>query len=762
MSGSTDNWLGNSERASGMWCAISVASVALIAIAIATAPSSAEAYVGPGAGIAVATTALALVVSIFAVIVGILLWPLRFLIRQVTRKRPPNKAKIRRAVIVGLDGLDPEIVRTLMKDGQLPNLEKLAKRGTMSDLATTYPAMSPVAWSSFATGVDPGKHGIYDFLTRDRKTYAPDLSSTDIRPPTRHLSLGKFRLPIGKPRLALLRRSKPFWKMLGRYQIPCSILRVPITFPPEKFEGTMLSAMCVPDLQGSQGTFSYFSSDPDDLKAGIGGRFVNVTIEDDKFASALEGPPNPIRSDESVSESPFSVRIDRKKNRAILTAAGKEIVLEVGKYTDWHQVAFKLGLGVKLRGICRFRLLSIEPHLRLYVTPINIDPENPILPISHPRFFSIFLSKLIGRYATLGLAEDTWALNEGVLDEEAFLEQAWANHAEREAMFFEMLKRTPKGLITCVFDGSDRIQHMFMRYYDEGHPALAGVADDEERERYRDVIPATYRRLDTMVGKVLEEVDPSDPENLVAVISDHGFQTFRRGVNLNSWLLREGYLFLKEDFVKEKDGKLESGEWFRGVDWSRTKAFALGLGGIFLNIKGREGQGIIDEDDAHALADEIAGRLNGLIDEGNGDVAIRTVYPAHSLFVGPYREDAPDLVVGYSAGWRASWDGVRGIADETIFDDNTKAWSGDHCIDPELVPGIVVCNQDLATHEKGRQISDLAPTMLELFGIPAPKYMDGQSLVLKDKAGIDPSNDPRNKPGNKPSKKGDKLAEAAA
>ncbi len=710
-----------SDRSSSL---IWVLSLVMLTLGVLTTSTPAQAYVGPGAGIAVATTALALVVSIFAVIIGVLLWPLRFVIRQFTRKRAPHKAMIRRAVIVGLDGLDPQIVRTLMKAGQLPNLEKLANRGTMSDLATTYPAMSPVAWSSFATGVDPGKHGIYDFLTRDRKTYAPDLSSTDIRPPTRHLSFGKFRLPIGKPRLALLRRSKPFWKTLGRYQIPCSILRVPITFPPEKFEGTMLSAMCVPDLQGSQGTFSYYSSDPKDARAGIGGRFVHVTIEDDKFSTALEGPPNPIRSDNAISYSDFSVSIDRKNNWAVLSTKGEQIKLEIGKYTDWHQVTFKLGLGVKLRGICRFRLLAIEPHLRLYVTPINIDPENPILPISHPRFFSIFLSKLIGRYATLGLAEDTWALNEGVLDEEAFLEQAWANHAEREAMFFEMLKRTPKGLITCVFDGSDRIQHMFMRYYDDGHPALEGIAK-EQCERYREVIPETYRRLDTMIGRVMEEVDPSDPNNLVAVISDHGFQTFRRGVNLNSWLLREGYLVLDE-------GRKESGEWFQGVDWTQTRAFALGLGGIFLNIVGRESKGIIDESNANALCDEIAAKLNGLIDEGTQDVSIREVYPAYSLFDGPYREDAPDLVVGYSAGWRASWDGVRGIAHATIFSDNTKAWSGDHCIDPELVPGVVVCNRDLATHEKGRQISDLAPTMLELFGIPAPKYMDGKSLVIRN------------------------------
>jgi predicted AlkP superfamily phosphohydrolase/phosphomutase len=698
--------------------------LAALAAAVAGAivllfPAVAEAYVGPGAGIAIATTALAIVVSAVVIVFGLLLWPVRFLWRLATRRRPPKGSAIRRAVVVGLDGLDPEIVRRLMREGQLPNLERLAGSGTMSNLATTYPAMSPVAWSSFATGVDPGKHGIYDFLTRDPKSYRPHLSSADIRPPDRHLSLGKFRIPIGKPRLALLRRSKPFWKLLSRYRIPCSILRVPITFPPENFEGTMLSAMCVPDLQGSQGTFSLFSSDPADVRAGIGGRFTSVEIEGDRFAAALEGPPNPIRSDGTPATCPFTVTLDREGNRATLELGKERIPLACGEYTDWLPVTFRLGLGVKLRGICRFRLLATEPHVRLYVTPINIDPENPILPISHPRFFSIFLSKLIGRYATLGLAEDTWALNEGVLDEDAFLEQAWANHAEREAMFFEMLKRTPTGLITCVFDGSDRIQHMFMRYFDEGHPALEGSPDVE---RYRDVIPETYRRLDTMIGKVMEQVDPDDPSNLVAVISDHGFQTFRRGVNLNSWLLENGYLVLEE-------GRTTSGDWFEGIDWEKSRAFALGLGGIFLNVAGREGRGIVDPADVHALADEIAAKLTGLRDPGADAVAIREAYPAHSLFSGPYTEDAPDLVVGYAAGWRASWDGVRGIADATVFSDNTKAWSGDHCIDPELVPGIVVCNRELDGGKNGAAIADMAPTILDLFGVPAPGYMDGRSLV---------------------------------
>lgn len=685
------------------------------AIAVLTVPAVAHAYVGPGAGIAIATTALALVVSVIVAIVGLLFWPVRFAVREITRKRPPNPAKARRVVIIGLDGLDPGLTRRFMDEGKLPNMQRIAEAGTFRDLGTTFPAMSPVAWSSFATGVNPAKHGIFDFLTRDPRNYQPDLSSTDIGPARRHLEVGGFKIPLGKPQIKLLRRSKPFWDTLGQHRVPCSVLRVPITFPPEKFDGTLLSAMCVPDLQGSQGTFTYFSNEAGADDATVGGDRVKVEVVDRAVQSELPGPANPIRKDGQRVAIPFTV--DLRDDGARLRIGREVVDLAPNQYTDWVPVTFKLGLGLKMRGMCRFRLLSLEPF-RLYVTPVNIDPERPILPISHPRLFATFLAKLNGRFATLGLAEDTWALNEGVLDEDAFLEQAWANHDEREAMFFEMLKRTPRGLVTCVFDGTDRIQHMFMRYLDPDHPANRGRP---EAERYANVIADTYQRMDEMVGRVLDQVDLADPDNVVAVISDHGFETFRRGVNLNSWLRERGYLVLE-------DGRAESGEWFNGVDWERTRAFALGLGGIFLNVRGREKHGIVDPDEAPALARQIADELTGLRDPDAADVAIRKVYPAADVFRGPYTDQAPDLVVGYNAGWRASWQGVRGFVDSTVFDDNTKAWSGDHCIDPELVPGVLIANRAFGRPDEKAEICDMAPTVLDLFGIPAPRYMDGASL----------------------------------
>ncbi len=699
----------------------------VVLVALMALPAPALAYVGPGAGIAVATTGFMLVISLVLAIFGILFWPFRWVYRQITRKRAPKPAKIKRAVLIGLDGLDPKLVRTMLADGKLPNMKKIADKGGFQNLATTFPAMSPVAWSSFATGVNPAKHGIFDFLTRDRKTYAPDLSSADVRGSKREFKIGDLVVPLGKPEIRLLRKSRPFWKVLGQHQVPCSILRVPITFPPEKFHGTMLSAMCVPDLQGTQGSFSYYTSATDDGEA-IGGARFKVSMSEGVVRSDLIGPPNPMRASHEPTKIPFEVVLDKSRKAGVMTLAGKKIKLVVGEYTPWIPVAFPMALGAKLRGICRFRLMAGEPF-RLYVTPINIDPENPILPISHPKFFATYLAKLLGSYATLGLAEDTWALNEGVIDEDAFLEQAWSNHEERESMFFEMLKRTPKGLITCVFDGTDRIQHMFTRFMDDGHPAMR---EDERASQYKDVIPDTYAKMDKMVGEVLKKVDINDPKNLVIVLSDHGFQTFRRGVNVNSWLLANGYLKLKDE------GATRSGDWLTGVDWPNTKAYGVGLGGIFLNVKGRERDGLVKESEANALADEICAKLSGLRDEEVDAVAIKKCYAAHALYDGPYAEDAPDIIVGYSAGWRASWDGVRGIAHDVIFDDNTKAWSGDHCIDPELVPGVLISSRILGKADGSEaNIADMAPTMLNLFGIPAPRYMDGSNLDGPKKKPVD-------------------------
>ena len=403
---------------------------------------------------------------------------------------------------------------------------------------------------------------------------------------------------------------------------------------------------------------------------------------------------------------PFTIRLNGSREAATLEIGGEKHPLRVGEYTPWIQVTFKAGVAVKARGICRFLLNQIEPDVNLYVTPINIDPENPALPISHPSYYSAYLAKLLGAFATVGMAEDTWALNEGAIDEEAFLRQAWMIHEEREKMFFNALDRLREGVAACVFDASDRIQHMFYRYLEgRAEGPLAGT------------IEQMYRRMDELVGRVMKYVD----ENTVLfVLSDHGFGSFRRGINLNTWLRENGYLVLK-------DGAETAGPYFKGVDWSRTKAYTLGLAGLYLNLKGREAEGIVEPGrEAEELKAELIGKLSGLKDPVTGETAIQRVYATNRLYRGPYLEEAPDLIVGYADGYRTSWAAAQGIVEKEVFTDNSKAWSGDHSVDPVLVPGVLFSNRKIAAEDPG--IEDMAPTALDLFGLPRPRYMEGRSV----------------------------------
>jgi predicted AlkP superfamily phosphohydrolase/phosphomutase len=350
----------------------------------------------------------------------------------------------------------------------------------------------------------------------------------------------------------------------------------------------------------------------------------------------------------------------------------------------------------------------------MYITPLNIDPGNPALPISHPFIYSVYLSKLLGSFITLGEANDTWALNEGVLSEPAFLELTYSNHKEWEKMLWNAVDKTKRGAAVCVFETTDSIQHMFLRYLDKEHPALrTGQAKMSPK-----VIEDLYTQMDEMVGRFRAKLDE---KSVLIVMSDHGFKSFRRGVNVNSWLYLNGYLALS-------DGRTESGEWFKGVDWKKTKAYALGLGGLYINQKGREAQGTVSPgEETKALKAELIRRLNGLKDEEKGRVGINIVYDRDSIYAGPYRENAPDMIVGYSEGYRASWDSVTGRVNKVVFEDNIKAWGGDHCIDPRVVPGVLFTNLKISS--KTPAIWDIAPTVLELFGVQPPAHMDGHSLV---------------------------------
>lgn len=399
---------------------------------------------------------------------------------------------------------------------------------------------------------------------------------------------------------------------------------------------------------------------------------------------------------------------------------GQTIALKRGEYSGWVNVAFKLGLTMKVHGICQFLLLQTEPEFELYVSPIQIDPEQPAMPIAYPTVFSTYLAKAQGPYATLGLAEDTWALNERILDDEGFLHQCLEADQEREVMFMDALDKVKRGLCAVVFDGTDRIQHMFWRYIDPKHPAREGFGE----RQLRDAIEEHYRRCDELVGKVMAKCD--DDETVLMVLSDHGFKSFRRGIDVNRWLIENGYMTLKPDAAGRK--------YLTDVDWSKTRAFALGLAGMYLNIKGREAQGIVEANgEADALRDELCERLTGLRDEECGELAINRALNTRKIYRGPYKEEAPDIIVGYNVGYRVAWEAAIGQVTDKVFHDNTKAWSGDHCIDPLLVPGVLFCNRKIGTESP--RLMDVGPTVLDLFGVDVPKHMDGRPMVVADAAG---------------------------
>jgi predicted AlkP superfamily phosphohydrolase/phosphomutase len=686
---------------------------ALIALALAVCAPATHAYVGPGAGFALLSSFFVLFTTIVVVLLSILAWPVRALWRIATgRVAPP--ASIRRLVIVGFDGQDPALTDRFLAEGRLPHFKRLASDGSYRRLRTTFPSVSPVAWSSFSTGCQPARHNIYDFIEPDRRTYLPVLSSARVGAVDRVLKIGRFLIPLGRPDLRLLRKSKPFWTILGEHRIWSTILRVPVTFPPDRFYGAELSAMGVPDLLGTQGTFVLFTTRP---TGGPGnadsGLRIALPAGRDVIETSVPGPSNPYRVGAPSMALPIRLTIDRARQRVRVDVGDAAIDLVPGRLSPWVALPFRAAPGVMVHGLSRLLVTELDEHVSLYLSPINLDPERPAMPISHPSFYATYLAKRVGPFATLGLAEDTSALNDGVTDDGTFLTQTRDIDAEREAMLLAGLDRLKRGALVCVFDATDRVQHMFWRDIDPGHPAGRG----REAAPHRHAIREQYERNDALLGRLRERLTDDD---VLMVISDHGFSSFRRGINLNSWLLDEGYLALRP-------GATGRAEWLRDVDWSKTRAYCLGLTGMFINLAGREKQGTVAPAEAATLKAEIQGKLNGFRDVETGEVGIREAFDPAALYAGPYLENAPDLLIGYNAGYRTSWACAQGVVAGPVFQDNARPWSGDHCIDPRLVPGVFFCNRRTATEDPA--LIDIAPTALRLFGIEPPPHMDGRPLA---------------------------------
>ena len=405
------------------------------------------AYIGPGAGFALVSSIGVLLVTVLLALLSLLLWPLRSLWWVAFRGRRAH-AWARRLIVVGFDGQDAALTERFMAEGKLPNFSRLAKMGCYSRLRSTYPSITPVAWSTFSTGTGPGRHGIFDFLERDRRSYLPLLSSVQIDRVERSLKIGRWRLPLHKPAIRLLRKSKPYWKVLAEHRIWSTILRMPVSFPPERFRGAQLSAMCTPDLLGTQGTFLLYTTRPAREQIQEGGIRIGlprVQGELHRYETVIQGPDNTFREGNQPLETALRIAADRAGQCTRIGIDGNDFELVTGQLSPWVSLKFRAAPGVTISGLCRMLVREADEEFSLYVSPISIDPERPAMPISHPPYYASYLAKMIGPYSTLGLAEDTWALNEGVIDDATFLKMALDVEDERERMFWRALDRLRRG-----------------------------------------------------------------------------------------------------------------------------------------------------------------------------------------------------------------------------------------------------------------------------------------------------------------------------
>jgi len=662
--------------------------------------------------------------------------------------RPPEKFR-QKLVILGFDGMDPRLVQRWMDEGKLPNFKKLAARGGgVHPLETTHSPESPTAWASFATGVNAGKHNIYDFLVRDTNTYLPDLGMVTREPPRFILNY----IPISRPKITSIRGGTSFWVTAGRGGVRSSILTVPVTYPPEDVpNGELLSGLPLPDIRGTMGTFYYFGTDLSRYEEGnteFGGILKRLVFEGDVAHTELVGPPNPIvrkQLRDARAKTPPS-ELDKMKIaelearediRLPLTIhwnrAGKSATIDIGDTTirlaerdwsKWINLDFSINLLVRVHGMVQMYLIGAGPELQLYVSPVNWKPDNPPAPMSAPPSFAGDLYERLGPYRTLGWAEATWPLNEDRIDEKTFMDDLSRAFDDRAQVILQRLDARQWDLVVGVIESTDRVQHMMWRLMDPSHP----MYDKALVPRFQDAIERVYRKCDDFVGEVIARIDPSTP---ILIVSDHGFHSFRYSVNLNTWLVQEGFMAIhgQQPGEKKLDDLFGGGTFWENVDWTRTKAYAMGLGQIYINLKGREGRGTVSPGaESTQVQDDLAARLLTMTDPNNGARIVDAVYKADDIYSGDFVKNAAELQVGMADGYRVSWQSTLGGSPPGLVYPNMKKWSGDHgSFDYKSTPGTLISSVPLAAGS-ATSIIDIAPTVLKYFGLSIPSDIDGKPL----------------------------------
>ena len=626
----------------------------------------------------------------------------------------------KKMLVLGFDGMDPGVVNRLMGRGELPNMQRLGGRGAFTMMRSSIPPQSPVAWGSFISGADPGVFGIFDFLHRDPETYTPMFSQSDTLPSRMMVNLGKYRIPLKPGKVVLKREGRAFWDYMEERDIPATIVKVPTNYPPSASKQRTLAGMGTPDVLGTYGIYSLYTSDEQESQADLSPNNVYYAYIDEKnvMEGQIEGPKNDLVKDGEPIAVPFKVYVDNKHKTARIDIQGQEILIAEKQYSEWVEIRFSLmGALASITGMVKFYMMEMGEKFRLYISPTHISPRNPAVPISTPESYSRELADKVGLYHTIGLPADTKALSQGAFSMENFITQSLSVFDESCRMFDYELQRfhsQKTGLLFFYFSSLDQGQHMFWALNDKEHPYY----HPEESRRFGYITDEMYRKFDRVLGKALKNIDPAIP---VLVMSDHGFGPFRREVNINNWLAKEGYLKLSYGQPGEEVSILGY------ADWPASKAYALGLNGLYLNMRGREKEGSVSSGERRRLLEEIKAKLESLVDPKNGQKVVSCAYISEDSFSKNFIGRAPDIILGFDRGYRISDESALGTLGREMISDNMGWWSGDHCVDPKKVPASFISSFKIQRAVPDMQ--DVAPTILKYFGIATPAQMTGKALI---------------------------------
>ena len=631
-----------------------------------------------------------------------------------------GKPLTKKMLVLGFDGMDPGIVKRLMDQGQLPNMQRLGGQGVFTMMRSSIPPQSPVAWGSFISGADPGVYGIFDFLHRNPENYTPMFSQSDTLPSRWLVNLGQYQIPLKPGKVVLKREGRAFWDYMEDRGIPATIVKVPTNYPPSASKQRTLAGMGTPDILGTYGIYSLYTSDENESQSDLSAANIYYAYIDENniMEGQIEGPKNDLLKDGENVVVPFKVYVDNKHKTARIDIQGQEILIAEKEYSDWVEIEFSLIKHLAgITGMVRFYLMEMGDRFRLYISPTHLSPRAPAVPISTPSGYSRELADQVGLFHTIGLPADTKALSNGTFSMEHFITQSLSVFDESCRLFDYELQRfggQKEGLLFFYFSSLDQGQHMFWALNDKEHPYY----HPEESRKFAYITDEMYRKFDRVLGKAMKNIDPGIP---LLLMSDHGFGPFRREVNINNWLVKEGYLKMSVDGGGEEISILGY------ADWPASKAYALGLNGLYLNLKGREKEGAVGPQERRRLLEEIKAKLETITDPQNGNKVISCAYISEDNFSKHFIDRAPDIILGFDRGYRINDESALGTLSREMISDNMSWWSGDHCVDPKKVPASFISNFKIQNPVPNMQ--DVAPTILKYFGIATPAQMTGKALI---------------------------------